>query len=50
MQQVADVAVGCWPDTWPGTIQDTESNIDIAETYEVMTGMCEDEKVEELNL
>ena len=47
MQQRVDVAEkSCWLDFWPGTIQEAEGQLDIAETYEMVTGMCKDEEVE----
>ena len=45
------VGEGCWLDSWPGTMQEeVKDQMDTADTYEMMNGMCEDEGVIELNL
>ena len=50
MQQIAAVAEGSWLDSWPGTKQEEEDQMDTVEAYEMMNGRCEDEGVKELNL
>ena len=51
MQQIADIAERGWLDSWPGTMkEEAEGQLDSKETYEMMTGMCKDEEVEELDL
>ena len=41
MQHISEVAERNWLDSWPGTIQEeAEGQLDIAETYEIIAGMC----------
>ena len=36
-------------DSSPGTMQEEVDQMDIIEAYEMMNGMCKDERVKELN-
>ena len=37
-------------DSWPGTIQEETGQLDKAEKYKIMTGICKHKKVKEFNL
>ena len=51
IQQIVEIAEGCWLDTWPGTIEEeVEAQMDTVEGYEMMNRICEKERVKELNL
>ena len=45
MQQIAEVAEGNWLDSLPDTMQEGVDKIDTVEAYDMMNGMCNDEKV-----
>ena len=51
MRQIAEVAIRCWLDSWPGTMQQEDGDhTDMAEAYEIMTRMCEEDDGGDINL